>query len=166
MSNSRSVLLVEDNVLLAQLLRSTLEELGCRVTHTVKARDAMLWLSANEPALVVLDDELPDGWGADIARAIRMQDERNADEQEGAKPLPIIAMRTEPDVLQSEPWVPDRQTVIIDKPIQLHAFSALVLQYLDTASLPDAVDVDLEELEDTDPLSAYAGGDDDDSPAP
>jgi CheY-like chemotaxis protein len=165
-SPSRSVLLVEDNVLLAQMLRSALESHGCHVSHAVTARDALHWLTAHEPQLVVLDDELPDGWGVDIARALRVHARQRTEEGEDVRPLPIIAMRTDVDREPVEPWVPDRQTVVINKPIQIQAFAALVGQYLDASALPEPVDVDLEELEDADPLNAYAASDEDDSPMP
>jgi CheY-like chemotaxis protein len=157
------VLLVEDNVLLAQMLRSALDGPDCRVSHAVTARDALHWLSGHEPELVILDDELPDGWGVDIARALRVHARRRVEAGEEAKPLPIIALRTDVEREPVEPWVPDRQMVIVDKPIQIQAFVALVRQYLDASALPAPVDVDLEELEDAEPLDAYAAGDDDGS---
>jgi CheY-like chemotaxis protein len=159
MSAGRQVLLVEDNILLAHLLRSALEDHGCRVTHAMKAREALQWLGSNEAQLVVLDDELPDGWGADIARAVRAMERRDLDDDEPHKPVPIIAMRTDADDGSGEPWTPDRQTILIRKPIQLSAFSALVRQYLDAAEMPEPVDVDLDELEDADPLHGLGEAD-------
>lgn len=161
-SGTRTVLLVEDNLLLAQILSSTLEGHGCRVTHAMKARDALTWLSTNEPHLVVLDDELPDGWGADIALALRAQARDFDHEGEAPQPLPIIAMQSDVGKPAAEPWIADRRTIVINKPIQLPAFSALVRQYLDASALPTPVDVDLEELEDADPLSAYGEEGEDD----
>ncbi len=166
MSSPRSVLLVEDNVLLAQMLRSALNAHGCQVTHAITARDALHWLGGNEPQLVILDDELPDGWGVDIARALRVHARRRVEEGDDDKPLPIIALCTDSERVPIEPWIPDRQTVVVNKPIQIHAFVALVRQYLDATALPSPVDVDLEELEDAEPLDAYATSDDDDGTLP
>ncbi len=66
-----SLLLVEDDVELASLLRTALLETACNVEHADTARLARRWLSSHDWDLVVLDAQLPDGDGFELCRELR-----------------------------------------------------------------------------------------------
>lgn len=73
METGKYVLVVEDDHDAAEVTATVLEWLGhrCRVVHT--AGDALRALHEHEPAIVLLDLGLPDGPGADVARALRQR---------------------------------------------------------------------------------------------
>lgn len=66
-----SVLLIEDNELLSELIGTSLEDSGFSVKRALGITEAREHLSAHSPDLVILDIDLPDGSGLDICRALR-----------------------------------------------------------------------------------------------
>lgn len=70
-NRSGSLLLVEDDVELAALLRDALHETAREVAHADTATLARRRLSSREWDLVVLDAQLPDGDGFDLCRELR-----------------------------------------------------------------------------------------------
>jgi DNA-binding response OmpR family regulator len=66
-----TVLLVEDDDSIAQLVSSYLGAHGFRVTHVRTGEDALAEVERNEPRIVVLDLGLPGIDGFDVCRAIR-----------------------------------------------------------------------------------------------
>jgi len=87
-----SVLVVEDHVLVAEGLAAMLNATGdIKVVGTATtAADAVRLAAEQQPAVVVMDSHLPDGFGADIAGRIREQQPQvaivflSADESEAA----------------------------------------------------------------------------------
>ena len=63
-----SILLVEDEALIAFDLEDSLRTLGQEVIVFSSANDASIWLKNNLPKVAVLDFQLRDGTCADIAR--------------------------------------------------------------------------------------------------
>ena len=87
-----SVLVVEDHVLVAEGLAAMLNATGDIkvVGAATTAADAVRLAAEQQPAVVVMDSHLPDGFGADIAGRIREQQPQvaivflSADESEAA----------------------------------------------------------------------------------
>jgi signal transduction histidine kinase/ActR/RegA family two-component response regulator len=67
-----SVLLVDDDEDVTLALRSQLEVLGCEVTAVGSSQAARSMVAAQHFDLLMLDVELPDGKGPDLARALRV----------------------------------------------------------------------------------------------
>ncbi len=61
-----TVLVVEDDIVLNQLLTKTLESVGYQVNSVTLLSAAREYLNSHEPALVLLDGRLPDGNGAEL----------------------------------------------------------------------------------------------------
>lgn len=61
-----TVLVVEDDIVLNQLLTKTLESVGYQVNSVTRLSTAREYLNSHEPALVLLDGRLPDGNGAEL----------------------------------------------------------------------------------------------------
>jgi DNA-binding response OmpR family regulator len=66
-----TVLVVEDEVKLRDLLRSYLEREGLEVLSTASGAEAIAWSRETSPDLVVLDLGLPDVPGEEVAREVR-----------------------------------------------------------------------------------------------
>jgi DNA-binding response OmpR family regulator len=66
-----SILVVEDDLQIAELLRDFLEAEGFRVRRAGSAVDTRRELERRQPDLVLLDVMLPDGSGFDICRRLR-----------------------------------------------------------------------------------------------
>ena len=66
-----SVLLVEDDPLLAEVTLAQLRRAGFAAEHAATAASAAAMGVAKAYDLVLLDLQLPDGTGADVARALR-----------------------------------------------------------------------------------------------
>jgi DNA-binding response OmpR family regulator len=65
------ILVVEDNALIREALCCLLEDAGLVVDAVRDGRDAVAWVGARKPALVVLDWRLPYLDGGAVATAIR-----------------------------------------------------------------------------------------------
>lgn len=70
-SRRRSLLLVEDDLELASLVRGALQEAGSEVAHAHSARFAHRLLHSRPWDLVVLDLQLPDGDGRELCSELR-----------------------------------------------------------------------------------------------
>ena len=68
---SHSVLIVEDEVKLRNLIRTSLERESISVMTTGSGAEAIDYVARNSPELVVLDLGLPDVSGLDVAKEIR-----------------------------------------------------------------------------------------------
>lgn len=72
--NPIKVLLVEDEVVLAEIIRESLQSRGFTVKHTVSAKDALQLYREYLPHIIILDVMLPDGDGFSIAKQVRSTD--------------------------------------------------------------------------------------------
>ena len=72
-SAPRKVLIVEDEGDLCLLLNILLDEKGMEVEHAQSLAKAEEYLLQDEPALVLLDNRLPDGFGVDFIRFIKKE---------------------------------------------------------------------------------------------
>lgn len=72
--NGLSVLVAEDDLEIADLLRTTLEIAGYRVTLTYDGEEALRAAEAAKPDLVVLDVMMPQLNGWEVCKALRASD--------------------------------------------------------------------------------------------
>ncbi len=73
MSDKPKVLLIEDNAPQARLYQEYLKDEMIRLTHVDNGEDAKTFISANSPALLLLDLQLPDMSGQDILNWMQEQ---------------------------------------------------------------------------------------------
>jgi DNA-binding response OmpR family regulator len=69
--NNPLILLIEDEPILAEIVRESLQTRGFEVLHADTVKTAMQLYSEHPPHLIVLDVMLPDGDGFTLARHIR-----------------------------------------------------------------------------------------------
>ena len=69
------VLLVEDDIDLANVLRATFESDGVRVRHATTGRQAVAMTRSETPGLIVLDVSIPDGDGFSVVNALRQDND-------------------------------------------------------------------------------------------
>jgi DNA-binding response OmpR family regulator len=66
-----TILLVEDNVHVAELICLLLQDAGFETRHAITVREALILAVAHPPALFLLDVDLPDGNGFDLCRQLK-----------------------------------------------------------------------------------------------
>lgn len=71
MNTQKHILIIEDEVKIAELLKDYLEQLNYKVTMIHDGGDAVAWIKANVPDLIVLDIMLPHVDGLTICREVR-----------------------------------------------------------------------------------------------
>jgi len=67
----KKVLLVEDELVLAEIVQESLQSRGFDVAHTATLKEALIKYYDYQPDIIVLDVMLPDGEGYTFARQIR-----------------------------------------------------------------------------------------------
>lgn len=72
-TDQTTVLLVEDDPETFHLLREILQPEGLTVDHAGSIAEARYYLQSKQPAVVILDNRLPDGNGLDFLNTLRMQ---------------------------------------------------------------------------------------------
>ena len=65
------ILLVEDDILLADGLRTALKREGFAVNHVATGKDALTTLATDKPEIVILDLGLPDMDGLTVLKRLR-----------------------------------------------------------------------------------------------
>ena len=68
---TQTVVVVEDDIQVAQTVVRALEESGFPTEHFVRGRDLRRYLEKDTPALCVIDLGLPDGDGLDLVRSLQ-----------------------------------------------------------------------------------------------
>ena len=71
MAQNKTVLVIDDEIKITEVVKSYLEKSGYRVECAYGGRQAMSLFEKLSPVLVILDLMLPDMTGEDICRAIR-----------------------------------------------------------------------------------------------
>jgi DNA-binding response OmpR family regulator len=66
-----TILLVEDNVPVAELICLLLQAAGFETRHAATVKEGLRLLMSQPPALIVLDVDLPDGNGFDLCRRLK-----------------------------------------------------------------------------------------------
>ena len=90
----RRVLLVEDMVDVAQFIQRLGQKAGLDVVHFVTAEDAWRYLKDHQPALLLLDINLPGMSGIELCKKVRHELRRTA------VPIVLFSSEQNPDVLQ------------------------------------------------------------------
>lgn len=117
------VLLVEDIELNVIVARSVLEKLGCSVEVAMNGHDALSQFDPQEFDLVLLDIQLPDMTGLDVARAIHQQ-------HKGAQLPPLVALTA--NVLKDKKEYLDAgMDEVLSKPLAVPALTAVIKKFWD-----------------------------------
>ena len=123
--NKRKVLLVEDNEQNAYLARFLLEEAGLLVVHAETAAAALEMASRDQHDIILLDIQLPDADGYQVAAKLR-QDEKY-------RTAPIIAVSSFAMPNERERAYEAGCNGYIEKPIAPSTFVEQVCSFLTAA---------------------------------
>ncbi|MBJ7222459.1 MULTISPECIES: aerobic respiration two-component sensor histidine kinase ArcB [unclassified Brenneria] len=117
------VLLVEDIELNVVVARSVLEKLGSSVEVAMTGQEALDMFDPDEFDLALLDIQLPDMTGLDVARHIR---ERYAD-----RSLPPLVALTANVLKDKKEYLDAGMDDVLSKPLSVPALTAVIKQYWD-----------------------------------
>ncbi|WP_411755635.1 aerobic respiration two-component sensor histidine kinase ArcB [Serratia sp. (in: enterobacteria)] len=117
------ILLVEDIELNVIVARSVLEKLGNSVAVAMNGRDALAMFDPDEFDLVLLDIQLPDMSGLDIARELR---ERYAD-----RSLPPLIALTANVLKDKKEYLEAGMDDVLSKPLSVTALTKMIKHYWD-----------------------------------
>lgn len=70
-NKTKKVLIVEDEGDVCLLLNIMLQEKDMELDHVKNLASAMTYFKKEQPAVVILDNKLPDGWGVDFASYVK-----------------------------------------------------------------------------------------------
>ncbi len=134
-SMTTHVLMAQDNALLASMLTSLLERSGCSVMLAETTEKACQLLESRRPALLILDEALPEEGARQIAQAAyRNHMEGRLITLAAAMPIIMLTANCPLDVEEGtakpEPWLPAHPLITVRKPIQLDRFEALIRRCL------------------------------------
>ena len=94
---SSTILIVEDDQQIQELVRLTLGRAGHRVEAVGDGAEALAWLEHRRPDLIVLDLMLPEVNGIVFAEWLR---------ERGLRPnVPILVLSSAPQVLHKASWI-------------------------------------------------------------
>ena len=130
-----NVLLVEDIELNVIVARSVLEKLGNSVEVAMTGREALEMFDPDEYDLVLLDIQLPDMTGLDIARKLR--------QDYAGQHLPPLVALTANVLKDKKEYLDAGMDDVLSKPLSVPALTAMIQQFWDHQ--PDATLTDTEE---------------------
>ena len=134
-----NVLLVEDIELNVVVARSVLEKLGSSVEVAMTGQEALTMFDPDEFDLVLLDIQLPDMTGLDVARELRKK-------YIGRDLPPLIALTA--NVLRDKKEYLDAgMDDVLSKPLAVPALTAVIKQYWDYQDEPELTMADSDEQE-------------------
>jgi len=117
---SKTILVVEDDEAIAQLISQILAEEDVRVETARTGHEAMELARASQPDLVVLDLGLPGLYGTSVATALR----------QAYRKLPIIVVSAlPPHTVSEDAWAIQAQAYLT-KPFEPDHLQELVRRYL------------------------------------
>ncbi|MFP1743070.1 aerobic respiration two-component sensor histidine kinase ArcB [Lonsdalea quercina] len=127
------VLLVEDIELNVVVARSVLEKLGSSVEVAMTGQEALAMFDPDEFDLVLLDIQLPDMTGLDVARELRAR--------YGQQTLPPLVALTANVLKDKKDYLDAGMDDVLSKPLAVPALTAIIKQYWDSPenSEPEAV---------------------------
>ena len=117
------VLLVEDIELNVIVARSVLEKLGNSVEVAMNGHDALEMFDPDEFDLVLLDIQLPDMTGLDIARKLRTD--------YAGKHLPPLIALTANVLKDKKEYLDAGMDDVLSKPLSVSALTAMIQQFWD-----------------------------------
>lgn len=123
MTESSSVLVVEDNRQNLELVEFLLSDAGFRVRTAVDAKEARRALDREVPDVVLMDMQLPGTDGLSLVSELR--------EREGLVGLPIVALTAHALRGDRERFLEGGCDGYISKPIDVATFADTVRSYLD-----------------------------------
>lgn len=127
MSNAATVLIVEDEFAIADLLEMALTDEGYRVVRAANGRQGLERLAEDSPDLVISDLMMPVLDGAGLIQAMR--------QSEGQRPVPIIIISSMPEANVRARI--DNYAAFVRKPFQIAALMRLIATILQAAR-PDS----------------------------
>ncbi len=104
-----TILLVDDDAVLSQVLRRVLKRQGYQVLEAASVSDALKLAREQHPSLGLVDLCLPDGDGVELARAL----------QQDGQHLPLILMTAYPLRLRDQPELAEGFARVLTKPLNL-----------------------------------------------
>jgi cobalt-zinc-cadmium efflux system membrane fusion protein len=122
--NETTILLVDDDAVLSQVLRRVLTRQGYRVVEAGTVADAVRLAHDDHPNLGLVDLCLPDGDGVELARTLA---------QEG-RSVPLILMTAYPLRLRDQPELADGFARVLTKPLNLEELRNTIEQVLTGAA--------------------------------
>ncbi|RAT16626.1 MULTISPECIES: aerobic respiration two-component sensor histidine kinase ArcB [Lonsdalea] len=117
------VLLVEDIELNVVVARSVLEKLGSSVEVAMTGQEALAMFDPEEFDLVLLDIQLPDMTGLDVARELRIR--------YGQKTLPPLVALTANVLKDKKDYLDAGMDDVLSKPLVVPALTAIIKQHWD-----------------------------------
>jgi two-component system aerobic respiration control sensor histidine kinase ArcB len=117
------ILLVEDIELNVIVARSVLEKLGNSVDVAMNGHDALAMFDPDEFDLVLLDIQLPDMTGLDIARALR--------ERYAGQALPPLVALTANVLKDKKEYLEAGMDDVLSKPLSVPALTQVIKHYWD-----------------------------------
>ncbi|KHN54199.1 aerobic respiration two-component sensor histidine kinase ArcB [Pectobacterium fontis] len=118
------VLLVEDIELNVVVARSVLEKLGNSVEVAMTGQEALDMFDPDEFDLVLLDIQLPDMTGLDVARQLRSR--------YGKRSMPPLVALTANVLKDKREYLDAGMDDVLSKPLSVPALTAVIKQYWDT----------------------------------
>ena len=114
-SSAPAVFIVDDDPLTLELLSEVAYDAGWTVHRFTRLQEVRRRLDVESPTLLILDDDLPDGRGGDLARELR-RNERLAD-------TPVLVCTAAQPIRQAEigSWAP-----VVSKPFDLAEIDAFL----------------------------------------
>ena len=125
-AQGKAILIVEDNQLNLKLMRTLLTREGYSVASASSAAETRQVLTTFRPQLVLMDIQLPDGNGVDLARHLKSED--------ATRDLVIVALTAYDGKGDAEKALAAGCAGYITKPVDARTLPALLGKYLDAAT--------------------------------
>ncbi|MCC5638953.1 hybrid histidine kinase/response regulator HrmK [Nostoc sp. CHAB 5844] len=122
LSSNFSILLVEDDLPNGELIQTYLERLGYQVTWSKNATEMWAILSQQKPGLILVDIQLPDENGLNVAQQLRQKHEYQM--------IPVIAQTAMAMKGDREICLASGVNEYISKPLDLPLLAELVSKYI------------------------------------
>jgi DNA-binding response OmpR family regulator len=126
--NHARILVVEDSILQAEILRRTLVKHGFKVDHAMNGAEGLAKIKADRPDLVISDVVMPEMSGFELCRAIRRD--------ESLKDLPIILLTSLANLEDMLEGLVAGAYNFITKPYNEERLLAIVQEQLDKLKIP------------------------------
>lgn len=120
---SKTILVVEDNAMNMKLFCEILEGMGLTSLCAADGKTGLTLASDHRPDLILLDMQLPDISGLDVAQSIKANGE--------LKHIPIIAVTASVMKGDEERIMASGCDIYVSKPVQIAEFMRVIRQTLD-----------------------------------